>query len=315
MSGKRLFYLKIFLTVVLLGALFLRVDFASVLRALGQFSARVWIANAFLYFFCWIIATVKWKVLTPTVAFGKLLRLNFVGQYYSTLLPGQIAGEAIKAYRLGKGRADAEALAASVIVDKITGLAALLVVALAGLFATRTAISPPVLWFFAAFGIVFSVAIFWVAIGWTPKVFRAGASRFGTFRERAEKLWDSSRGYLRRPTALLLSTVFGIVFQLCAVLMNILFSRELGVTISFSDWCWLFALISLVGILPFTIAGLGLREASFVGVMALAGVSAEKALAMSLAIFGLLLAGAVVGGVMEFCRRDETIRGAPAWTS
>jgi hypothetical protein len=83
----------------------------------------------------------------------------------------------------------------------------------------------------------------------------------------------------------------------------------------FLDWCWLFALISLIGMLPFTIAGLGLREASFVGVMALASVFAEKALAMSLAIFSLLLAGAVVGGVLEFCRRSETVRAAPAWTS
>lgn len=314
MSGKRLLYLKIFLTLVLLGALFWRVNFASVLRALGQFSARVWILNALLYFLGWVVATAKWKVLTPQFGFGKLLRLNFVGQYYSTLLPGQIAGEAIKAYRLGKGRIDAEALAASVIVDKITGLAALLAVAVAGLVATRTAVNPPVVWFFVAFGIVFSVAIFLVTMGWAPRVFRSRALRLGNLRQRAEKLWEGSRGYLRRPTALLLSTALGVVFQLAAIVMNILFSQDLGVSIPFVDWCWLFALISLVGILPFTIAGLGLREASFVGVMALAGVSAEKALAMSLAIFSLMLAGAVVGGVLEFSRRSETVRAAPAWT-
>ncbi|HEV2805998.1 MAG TPA: lysylphosphatidylglycerol synthase transmembrane domain-containing protein [Chthoniobacterales bacterium] len=315
MSGKRLLYLKICVTLILLGALIWRVDFGKVLRALDQFSARIWIAGGCIYFLSWVIASVKWRVLAPTIAFRKLLTLNLVGQYYSTLLPGQIAGEAVKAYRLGKGRGDAEALAASVVVDKLTGLAALVLVAAGGLFATGTAINPPVLWFFAAFAMVFGVAIFWIQSGWAPRSLRSIASRLGTFVPRAEKVWDSSRRYLRDPIALAGSTIVGIGVQLCAILINFLFSRQLGLTVSFMDWCWLFALISLIGMLPFTIAGLGLREASFVGVMALAGVSAEKALAMSLAIFSLLLAGAVVGGVLEFCRRSEPVRAAPAWTS
>lgn len=315
MKGKRFLYFKIVLTLVLLGGLFWRVNFAAVLRSLGKFSAWVWIANGLLYFLSWMIASGKWKVLAPTIPFRKLLRLNFVGQYYSTLLPGQIAGEAVKAYRLGKGRVDAEMLAASVIVDKVTGLAALLVVAVAGLFATTTVIDSAILWFFAAFSMVFVMAVLWVQIDWAPRLFRSRLSRLGAFATRGRLLWQSSRKYLANPVALILGVGLGAMVQVCAIVINLLFARELGVNISFSDWCWLFGLISLAGMLPFTIAGLGLREASFVGVMALAGVPAEKALAMSLAVFSLLFAGATVGCILEFWRRGEALRAAPAWTS
>jgi hypothetical protein len=118
--------------------------------------------------------------------------------------------------------------------------------------------------FFAAISITFAMGILWMKVGWVPRVLRARMLRAGTFRQRAEKLWDSSRGYLRDPIALVLSTVAGTAVQLCAVLITVLFSRELGVTISF-------------------------------------------------AVFSLLLAGAAVGGVLEFCRRGETIRATSAW--
>jgi hypothetical protein len=78
------------------------------------------------------------------------------------------------------------------------------------------------------------------------------------------------------------------------------FAHELGVRIHFADWCWLFGLISIATMLPFTIGGIGLREGSFVGALALFGVAAEQALALSLAVFGLLLAGAMVGAVLDW---------------
>jgi uncharacterized membrane protein YbhN (UPF0104 family) len=55
-------------------------------------------------------------------------------------------------------------------------------------------------------------------------------------------------------------------------------------------------------VLPFTIGGLGLREGSFVGSLALLGIAPEKAMGLSFAVFSILLAGAAVGGVLDWLR-------------
>jgi hypothetical protein len=60
--------------------------------------------------------------------------------------------------------------------------------------------------------------------------------------------------------------------------------------------------VSIVTALPFTIGGLGLREGSFVGSLALLGIAPEKAMGLSFAVFSILLSGAAIGGVLDWTR-------------
>ena len=91
-----------------------------------------------------------------------------------------------------------------------------------------------------------------------------------------------------------------MLFQLVAVLINRRFGSELGLNVAFADWCWVFGVVSLVPVIPVTVGSLGLREGSFVAVLALPGVSAEDAMAQALAMLALLLLGALVGGIIDW---------------
>ena len=107
---------------------------------------------------------------------------------------------------------------------------------------------------------------------------------------------------------MLASVLLGACFQLIAVWINYQIGRELGLQIAISDWCWIFAVVSIVTALPFTIGGLGLREGSFVGSLALLGIAPEKAMGLSFAVFSLLLAGAAIGGVLDWFRSPQSFR-------
>lgn len=74
----------------------------------------------------------------------------------------------------------------------------------------------------------------------------------------------------------------------------------MDININFADWCWVFGVISLVVFLPITIGGIGLREGSFVILLGQLSVSSEKALALSLSIFGLQIIGGLTGGIIDF---------------
>lgn len=305
--------LKATVTAVLLAVLLLRVDISTVFATFARFRLETWLSNFALFLAATVIAALRWKTLIPHHSFPKLLRLNFIAQYYSTLLPGQVAGEVVKAFRLGRGKPDAGQIAASVVLDRITGLIGLIAVGIGGAIFTSSAIDDRLVAVLAAVMVVIFAALYCLKLpGWLRLV-RRMAGRLGRFEARTLGLIDEWKVYLDAPGVLLLSTAVGAAFQLIAVWINLRFARELGIGIAFADWCLIFGVISVVTALPFTVAGVGLREGSFVGALALFGVAAEPALALSFAVFILLIAGAAIGGVLEWTRRpaDQPVE-APA---
>jgi len=56
-------------------------------------------------------------------------------------------------------------------------------------------------------------------------------------------------------------------------------------------------IIAIINLLPFTFNGLGLREGAYVFLFVPVGVSAEAAVAMSLAFYSLRFAAGMVGGI------------------
>ena len=85
------------------------------------------ISNVGLY-----INTIKWQKLVRTHSIWDLFLLNCLTRFYHLVLPGQISGEILKGYMLGKGRPGAERIAASIVIDKMIGLFALLLVGFVG---------------------------------------------------------------------------------------------------------------------------------------------------------------------------------------
>jgi uncharacterized protein (TIRG00374 family) len=305
-SDRKFFYLKLGLTIVLLVILFARVNVVDVVHTIGRFSIATWALNFTLYFGAWWIASLKWKLLLPGYALLNLLRLNFVGQYYSILFPGQIAGEVMKAYRLGKGQADAEQIAASVIIDRITGLAGLLCLAVSGVIFHQHPIDPRFIRLFIGISVLLLVVLFSLNFRWWLRFLLASAKRLGRFGEQATRLLEAWKQYLTRPRLLLVSTALGVCYQMIAVVINLLFARELGIDIGFMDWSWVFGVVSIATMLPLTIGGIGLREGSFIGALSLVGIPSEKAFAVSIAVFSLLLAGAAAGGVIDWTLRRNS---------
>lgn len=308
MNARIFFYLKLAVTVVLLGSLFWRIDLLGLARSLALFRYPIWLTNIGLYMLACGIAALKWKTLLPQHSVGTLLRLNFIGSFYSTLLPGQIAGEVVKAYKLGRGRPDAGEIAASVIIDRVTGFIGLLIIALVGLVLSPAAVDRSVLWAFGVFAVVLITGLFCLNLSPWFRLLHNSAGLLGKFSGSVRQSLEASRRYANRFGLLLLASMLGACFQLTAVLMNFRFARELGIGVSFADWCWIFGIVSVVTMLPLTIAGLGLREGSFVGVLGLFKVSPEKAIAVSLAMFGLMLVGAAIGALFDWTGDHKSVR-------
>ena len=90
-----------------------------------------------------------------------------------------------------------------------------------------------------------------------------------------------------------------------------LIAQGLGITVRFLDLLVLVPPVMLLAILPISFAGWGVREGSMALALALAGVSAEQSIAISIC-FGLaLFASGLPGGVMWLIDR-KTLAKATA---
>ena len=153
-SRKPKLLLKLVFSFGLLGWFFWQTDFAQVIEALFAIHLHAFVLVIGIYFLALFINTLKWKLLLQNYALGQLFSLNIIAIYYSLILPGQLAGEAVKTYKLGRGKRDAEKIAASVVIDRITGFLGLILIALIGLMWSKIILTKEsVQWLFLCFAI------------------------------------------------------------------------------------------------------------------------------------------------------------------
>jgi hypothetical protein len=299
--------LKILLSGGLVIWLVARSDVQQILTALQSLSAPVLAAVVLLYLGSMVINAFKWSILLEKHRLRDLLPVILIAQYYSMLLPGQIAGEAVKIYKLGRFGRDTDRIAASVAVDRLTGLMAVALVALFGILASP---GPEGRGFILGLCLVLSavlIGLYFLHLRGVEK-FVKGLVAASTRPLPQAHRWqaaifgfiDAWRGYLQRPGLIIRALAVGVLLQLVCVAINLMIARDIGVDISFADWCWIFGIVAMIVFLPVTFGGLGLREGGFVLLLGLFGVGGDKAMALSFTVFGIQLVGALLGGILDW---------------
>lgn len=291
-------WIKFFVTLSLLIGLLIQSNLSQLVETLRQVSWPALVLAGLLVYGALIVNALKWHLLLKHYRVFELFKLNLIATYYSTLLPGQIFGEVVKAYRLGRGQQDAEMIAASVAVDKMTGLIGVLLVGLGGLYMTSSVHSSILMWIFLALTFLLTLLLFFAQLLEMPlKVLLS--KRFSRVMTSVEHLLSAWRTYLQSPQVLFSSLVLGIIFQLLCVGIVKVLAQSLHIPLAWNDACWIFAVVSLAVFLPLSLAGIGIREGAFVGTLHLLGISSGQALALSFSLFSFNLLTALIGGLIE----------------
>lgn len=306
--------LRFLVAALLLYLLFRFIPFGDVVEVLAQ-ADPLWVAAAFVVLlFERASAAWRMKVLTDQLQMRlsawKIFEINTASVFYTTFLPGDLAGGAVRWYRMSQpnGRR-AEAFAALVferLIDTIvlvafgllfwiwdrppfaTTLLDLLLVGLLGalILGMVASLSP-------SLSPLLHKIISWIPWG---RLRRA-------LQEKTEKVLVSVRAFrsLSWPAVtglLVLSTlrhVLSIVIVVC-------FAQALAMTIGFVTIGWIRSLMNIITMLPIAFAGLGVREASFAILMEPYGVPGAQAVALSLTAFIVHIVLAIAGGLLEVRR-------------
>jgi hypothetical protein len=92
--------------------------------------------------------------------------------------------------------------------------------------------------------------------------------------------------------------VVGVVSALLLVAVNALLADSLRISLPVAALPAIVLIATLTTALPFSINGLGFREAAYVWCLASYGIGHDRALAFALLVLTVTLASSVVGGIV-----------------
>ena len=270
-----------------------RHDTASLMRSLQVVPLWVLLVSVVFYWLGQVLSAWKWQLLLRAqgaeVSLRDCCRLYAVGMFWNLWMPTNIGGDAIRAVRCAPLCGGLSVATSSVLVERLTGVIALLTIAVLGLLAqllsgstnhTNFLILRPIL--FVVVTLLCLVALFWIL---RRKYAVDSEAQHESAIQRKVRSFSRALAVYAQPSArgaLWSAVAISLVFQASQVLLNIALARVLGLTIPFTVFWWLVPSLAVASLVPLGIGGLGVREAAAVQLLAGQGASAASIVAWSL---------------------------------
>jgi uncharacterized protein (TIRG00374 family) len=303
-KGRRFFLGKLIISLLLLGALFWRVDRAAFFRSLQALPLTVFLGCLLLYILGYVLSTIRWQWLLRAegiqLSLGRLLILYFEGAFFNLFLPTLIGGDIVRGYAIHKLTRGHDAAVPSILVDRLSGFAALLTIAAVAVTIGYDQVGDPqvalmVLGMTAAFVVL--LLILMNARALRLAVGMARLCRFGRFQSKLQGWVDALQRYRRHGWALGQAFLLSLVLQLLIIVTYYVVGLALNLQVPASVFFVFVPLITTIAMLPVSVAGLGVRESGVVYFFAKVGVDAATALSMSLIWFSLTVIVCGLGGL------------------
>jgi len=294
--------IRIAVSAVLILILCLNIDFATVWNDL--INMRPWFLGLIILFaaIAVVVAVAKWRVLLPEVPFAPFLKAFLYGCFFTLVLPGQVFGEAAKIAIFGRYTDSYDRSISTVIIDKITGIISLIITGLIGLLFTKLELPVAFAAILIAIMVVLLVLLFSLR---AERVHQAVLRLVGAPKRKSPKFnkacdsvanfVDTWRAYLFKPALLGKSLAMGILFNVALLSQYILVCWQYNIPISVIDMCWIMAIVNVMQVLPISLAGIGVRDASLVTMFAYIGIAKESAMIMAMVLLLVIIFRAIAG--------------------
>jgi uncharacterized membrane protein YbhN (UPF0104 family) len=304
---------KIAVSIILLTVLLSRID-AGRLWESARKASLAWLAVALGIYFINVLASVwRWRLLLGAqqvaVRARTLLASFMVAQFFNNFLPSNIGGDVIRIRDSAKFTGSTTLATTVILADRVIGLIGLvLVAALGATMVTGIAghVPSPIWpsWLWAGFVIATIVSAPAVLV---PDGVGRLLQPLTVFHpewvgDRIENLTAALYRFRDRPSAIV-SCFGGAVFvQASIVVYYIAVAHALHVGVAPWDLAVIVPLSFIVQMLPVSVNGFGVREATFSFYFTRVGLPMESALLTSLVAQALIMLFSLTGAAVWFAR-------------
>ena len=306
LSGWPGLVLRLVATVLLMAYVLRGVSWRAFAELIANADWRWWIAGLVTGITVQVAAGVRWAALARPLGFPFSRRFfgwRFCeGSFFSLCLPGSIGGDVVKAYRVGDTTQRRLLAGCSVLADRLTGLAALGVLAGAAFAGTKYVLPLPATLAIGGGLLLLTLAVF---MGGVASIDRLLA--FVPAPHPAREFIARLMPYQQRPSLMAQAVGWSFIVQMGGACAVGLMARSLGVVQPLSIWFAVVPLVALAVVLPISINGVGVRENALAVLLAPYGVAAESAVAVGLLWLASQIVTGLIGGGLFLIDRQGVL--------
>jgi len=274
----------------------------------------LWLIPGFFCFgFVLVCSAFRWQLLMRVqginLSWFRVWQLVMVGMFYNLFLPGGTGGDLVKVfYAVKEAPKLKSAVFLSIVVDRITGLFALIIVSVGVfLFFSATLMASAVVRAFAvAVGIIFGVVAALIIVAIVIDRYHL-ASRLPKKMPCHAFILETARAfsvYARAWKAIVAATLISLPLNIfifgCAIFSAFAFKGNPGAAAMTS----VIPIVNTISSLPISLSGVGVREKLFATMLnSLYGTPENLGVLISITGFALVVLWGLIGGVVNIFYR------------
>jgi glycosyltransferase 2 family protein len=228
-----------------------------------------------------------------------VLRVFFVSSFVGTFLP-TVGGDAFRAYSTAKLDVRGGDAVASVFMDRILGVASILIMALIGLLFSNDLARNS--WVVASLAITGGVCLLTLLLVFSRRTAGVASAILAQLPAAVQhaggRMLESIGRYARYRRDLANGLVCSVAVQVIRILQAYYIGRGLGIAAGLTTYFAIIPLILLIILLPVTFNGIGTGQAAFLWFFGRVGVMTAAAFTLSVLYVALGIVGNLPGGIL-----------------
>ena len=290
---------KAVVSVALLALLFVLLPWNQVRDALGRLPPAVWAGVVSGFVAGHAVSLVKWRLFVNAARAGLSLidavLCYSAGLFANLALPSIVGGDLLRIGLVARITKRPAAALWGGVMDRITDMLALALLVTGGGVLARGHLEG---WLGQALavGVVVGAGLVVLALPFTVR--RPLASWPRRLRRPVGRGLVGLRQLFRRPGTALLGLTLSVSIQSSFVLLNAWLGRSIGIDVGLAVWFLVWPLAKIASLMPISLGGLAVREASLAALLLPFGVPVALSVVCSLLWQTVIIAGGLLGGVV-----------------
>jgi uncharacterized membrane protein YbhN (UPF0104 family) len=292
-------WLRVAVSGGLLALLLVILPWENVRTAIGRLPPSLWLAVLGGFVAGHLLGVLKWRMLVnaagPRLLLIDAMRCYAAGLFANLCLPSIVGGDVLRAALAARATGNPEAVVLGGVIDRTIDIATLGILIAAGGLQARNVLPG---WGAEVLNVTLLVAAVALLI-LVPLAVRHPLRRWPPrFQRRIGRTFVALRSFSRRPRTPLLALAVSVAIQSFFVVLNSLIGRAVGIELPLAVWFLVWSLAKVAGLLPISLGGLAVRDATFAALLVPIGVPAALGVVASLVWQSVLIVGGLLAGLI-----------------
>jgi hypothetical protein len=297
--------LRVGISILLLIFLFRQADDKSLFEVIRNVNKPLLFLGFLVFLLSYVLGLLRWVMLLKAVnihlPIKRVLTSFSGGIFFSLFLPSTIGGDFMRSIDLSVHTKKPKEVIATIFLDRLSGYIGLVFLSILAMFLGWKVLEDKSV--LVSLGIIIGLLAVVLLLLFNKFLYTRingflKSPNAGKIRDMITNLHEEIHLFRDKPKVMIKNVLISILVQAIPPLTFYIIALSLGIKISLIYFFIFLPIIGAITLLPISIGGLGLRDASTIFFFAKVGVGKNLAFAMSLLNFSFILFYGAVGGLI-----------------